>query len=313
MTESEFIHFICESEKTSGCYNINIDGICAYSLIRQEFRNLVAYKKGIEVMTLRNEFCRSSILSICKSTFFSLIQYIKLIVSNKKAQILFISFPRVDKIGDMFIDKFTDPLIEIACEELPCVVLESGIMGIHKEPRAHSEIIIYIEFLKVWAFISNLLKRPWMKLKYKHTIMTLRASLSQISDGLVDVDAQINKVLLRINEIIVYKHFYKKLGAKVILAPTRPATQFIAAHLLGILVCELQHGITYDESSLYSGYRDSMLVPDYFLAYGDNKPLNVYGIDEKKIVNIGWALQNYILGIHTTEQYQPTILGGQNQ
>ena len=63
---------------------------------------------------------------------------------------------------------------------------------------------------------------------------------------------------------------------------------------MGMKVYELQHGITYCESRLYSGYRDEMFIPDFFLAFGDNKPLDVYGIDESRIINVGWALADML-------------------
>ena len=89
---------------------------------------------------------------------------------------------------------------------------------------------------------------------------------------------------------------FKCTSAKRILGPARSymAAPFYAAHHLGIKVFELQHGVTYGESVTYSGYRDPSVMPDFFLAFGDNRPLDVYGIDENKIINIGWALQSYI-------------------
>ena len=62
---------------------------------------------------------------------------------------------------------------------------------------------------------------------------------------------------------------------------------------------ELQHGVTYDETITYSGYRDPMFTPDRFLSFGNMPRNDVYGIDEKNIVNIGWAFNEYIKSIQT--------------
>ena len=39
-----------------------------------------------------------------------------------------------------------------------------------------------------------------------------------------------------------------------------------------------------------------------FLAFGDNRPLNVYGIDESKIVNVGWALWDFLARLKKNSQ-----------
>ena len=77
---------------------------------------------------------------------------------------------------------------------------------------------------------------------------------------------------------------------------------FIAGHFAGVKIFELQHGVTYGESVLYSGFRDSTMIPDAFLSFGNNKPSDVYGMEENKIENIGWALQNYIESIYPSKQ-----------
>ena len=100
------------------------------------------------------------------------------------------------------------------------------------------------------------------------------------------------------------KYLFAHLSAKRVMQPMRNCSSFSAANLLDIKTYEFQHGVTYGETSLYSGYRDESVMPDFFLAFGDNKPIDVYGIEEERIVNIGWALWDYLKNVNASVKYK---------
>ena len=97
------------------------------------------------------------------------------------------------------------------------------------------------------------------------------------------------------------------MNIKAFFAPSR--NNFLpiipAAKLCNIAVYELQHGITYGESVTYSGYRDPMFIPDYFLAYGNMSKTDKYGIDVEKIKVMGFAFNDYLQKFNKAEAVSP--------
>lgn len=298
MTEAEFLKYFVEKEEKADCYNVNIHGVTIYTLLRQEFRQQMAIQSGVESMQLRGEFNKSALWPILLSSIQSLWQMLKLWVSNRKYPIVFLPFPRIDKIDHVYVDKFTDPLIDVANISMPYIILETGRMGVHLKPRVHSNNIINADIIRVLSTLLSIMGAIWFKKKYKKEFRALMDSLHVLSEKPVNEKAIIKQFVSQYIELRFYKAVFQRLRTKYLLGPTRPAEPFIGGHLAGVMVCELQHGITYGETIMYSGFRDPMLVPDYFLAFGENKPFDVYGIEEQKMVNIGWALQDYIESLH---------------
>ena len=301
MTESDFLKQFVPEEESSGCYSVMVNGVTAYTLIRQEFRHQMALHYGVESMNLTGTRSKASFGHLIGSSFSSLWQLFKLRIKNKKYPVVILSFPRIEKIDGIYIDKFTDPLIEISDLNIPFLILEPGRMGVHFKPRVHSESMLNTDFIRVFSALASVLCYRSFKKKYARELGLLMDSLRALSNGQAQ-ESILKSLLLQLTEINIYKRLYCRLGTKYVLGPTRPTEQFVSAHLMGAKVFELQHGITYGDSILYSGFRDPLLVPDCFLAFGDNAPANVYGIDEQRIVNIGWALQAYFDRVHPTGQ-----------
>lgn len=294
MTASGFLTRLYIEEDRSNCYEAKIHGISAYTLLRQEFRKKMLASSGCETLQLKGSFRKSSVIPILLSSLKSLYQMIQLLIMGKNFPIVFLPFPRIEKINGVFVEKFTDPLIDIAAIEVPYIILETGRMGVHQKPRAHEEKVVNIDFIRFFAKLLSQIDYVWFKNKYRKELLTLMKSLNVLSKAEVKKNTIIKQLLSQYVEVNLYKFLFKRLRTTSVIAPTRPQEPFIAAHLVKASVFELQHGITYDETVLYSGYRDPLLVPDRFLAFGNNKPSNVYGIDERCIVNIGFALMDYI-------------------
>ena len=90
--------------------------------------------------------------------------------------------------------------------------------------------------------------------------------------------------------------FLKKLNIRSILGVSRVTfiPQSLAAKQLKIKVIEIQHGITQGLTNLYSGYNNLVVDPDFFCTFGNFCPSTVFGIDQSKVINVGWAFKDYI-------------------
>lgn len=304
MTEQEVIQNICKKENTSILYDIRIGELPVYMLIRGFVRYKIIENYGLPVMNMRLPVKR---LVAIKSILVSFYHLLKLWVSNRKYPSVYYSFARIDKIGKCYLDKFTDPIIDQCEKKGNYIILDYGRAGMHLKPRVHNDSVVYLDLLSVLSRIYSVLFCRFFLYKHRKEFSLLFRELNEI----FEIEFNKSKIIKEIGFAVMYtdllQRVFKKVSAERVIGPARAfmAPPFIAAKRQGMKTYELQHGISYGETVLYSGYRDEMILPDYFLAFGDNKPIDVYGIDESRIVNIGWALQDYIVSL----PYDDTLYG----
>ena len=301
MDEQQLLKDICKKEIEYNCYYPMIDGVALYSLERDDFRISLLDKMGVIVMDNHKKVDR---VAVAKSALQSIWQLTKLLVSNRKYSTVLFPFARVDKINGIYIDKFTDPVIDI-CDKFgdDYILLDHGRAGVHAKPRMHQDKLVYIDFLHIWAEIKG-------KLFYKRFVKGNQKAFDQLRRSLFEAFGKDvynqqteKKIAVAFYYLRLLVGLYKHIQPQRVIQPMRITAPLVAAHLLGIKCYEFQHGVTYAESSLYSGYQDEMVVPDYFLAFGENKPIDVYGIQEERIVNIGWALWQYLEKATSIKKY----------
>lgn len=284
---------LCEREEKSGCYDCEIAGFKAYNLIRFKVRNAYLQSLGYNFV---EKYAGVNYLVVAKSFIVSSFQIIKILLGRKKYTTMFYPFLRLDSINGVFLDKFTDPIIE-NCNIKDYIIFERGRRGYHQKPRQHHCKVIYTNLIDTTADIyAKILYNLFVK-KYKEEIERLFHSIDIVMDGVeYNKSYMINRIMYEMFYIKAFEKFLKRMEIKKIFAPSRSniACLTYAARKNNIIVSEFQHGITYGETALYSGRRERDFVPDYFLAFGDTPPRNVYGIDESRIYNIGWAFQDYI-------------------
>lgn len=301
MEEHIYIRQIVAKEIEQGCYDAKIDGISLYSLERDDFRLAQLGRMGYCVMDNHQDLNKTAAIS---SAIKSCLQVAKLFIVRKKCSTIIFPFSRVDKINGIYVDKFTDPVIDIS-ETLDedCILLDHGRGGVHPRPRAHQDKIVYIDILHIIADLKGrLFYRSFVK-KHKNEFNKQKETIIKAFGEEAYSSTIERKMVIAIYYVRLLKRLFKLLKPDRVMQPARVCAPLAAAHSLGIKTYEFQHGITYGESTLYSGYQDEMVVPDYFLAFGDNKPLDVYGVEEKRIVNVGWAFWQYLENNMVVNQY----------
>lgn len=298
MDEQQLLKEISKKELEYGCYKASIDGISIYSLLRRMFRNGAYRKCGIPAMKGKARVKKSAVIG---ASIASAWQLGKLYCHHHRYPTVFYAFPRVEKIHGVYLDKFTDPLIEMTGID-NYIILEHSRGGEHFKPRMHSDRIIRWDFIHIRSEIYTILFYKRFGRKHKAAFDQVLCS-ARDALGVEFERQQIVKAFLKAyRNLKGIQSLLRHVQATTLIAPARSKTFHIAAKQLGIKVLELQHGITYGETDLYSGYRDPIVIPDYFLAFGENKPKDVYGIDEDKIINIGFAMRDFIAGLPKTNQ-----------
>lgn len=283
---------ICHKEIECGCYNTQVNGISVYGLIRRLARNHLFKREGL--ITLDSKI-KTNKLAVILNFLISIFQILKILILRKTFSHVYYAFPRVDKVNGLFMDKFTDPIIA-ECHDGDFVIFEQGRSGIHKKPRINSSNIIFVDCIAVLSRFFSLATYSLFKRKHHHEYGVFKTSVQKAFGKDFNCDELFKYFTICYYHICILSFILKKIKAKTIIGPARDymALKFAAAHRLGMKAFELQHGIGFEKSLMYSGYEYELCMPDYFLAFGDNNPKDVYGINESKMINIGWAFQDYL-------------------
>ncbi len=301
MTElDKIIKQLCKREEEAGCYDYKIDGISLYNLIRFKARNTYLQANGYNFV---EKYSGGSLYQTVKSILISGFQLLKIRVMKKQYDSLFYPFLRLDNVDGLYLDKFTDPIID-CCGLDNFIIFERGRRGLHLKPRVHQNCVVYTNWIDIKAELTTKFTRRQFEKKHRDVLNMLFKSLDYVLEGKAyDRVFLLNRLIYNMSIQKSYTKLFHMMGIKKVFAPSRVniVCQINAARKNSIKVFEFQHGITYGETALYSGYRDPEYTPDGFLAFGDTPPRNVYGIDESKIYNIGWAFQDYLDKIVTDD------------
>lgn len=292
------LELTCRTELENGLYDYEINGIPIFNYLKRYYRrsalnqangsgldygrdNKVSLWEHVKML-----FCYN------KHEWKSLKQIVSVCLSSTHYDNFVFSIMRKEIVDGMYVDKFTDSLIDNSNIKQSYIIFERSFQGGHPSPRYHSDKIIFDDVLWKIAKLKAFFWGPIFNKRYKKT---LDGIIRKIDTSFPTIYHTKSYTLYYIHYNYVYTKLYywifKKLKIKRLIAPSRADfLQLIpAAKLNGIEVIELQHGITYGESMTYSGYRDNMFIPDVFLSFGKLHPSDVYGIDQNKIIEIGWA------------------------
>ena len=288
-----------KKEEESGCYTCCVAGDYVYNIIRTDVRRLYIKANGGEIMPFVSSLQKKKVIL---SFFISFWHLMKLIIKYRHINNIIFPFHRIEKIGNIYVDKFTDPVIEFSSLKENSLIFERSRSGVHCTPRMHRNIVIFTDVLDVFARLYAVLFSQCFFIKYKNEFN----QLFEVVNNLVSYSESDKKFAIRkITEYralaYFYRHIYRKLRPQKVFMVSKIAflPQLCEAKKMGITTIEFQHGITYGETSAYSGRREALFSPDYFFAFGNTSPRNVYGIDEKQIIDIGWAFPLLINQLNT--------------
>ena len=278
-----------KKEELSGCYKCKVGGDYVYNIIRSSVRRVYLDINGQTVMQYVTPLQKKEAIF---SFIISFWQLLKLELKHKHVEYLIFPFHRTEKVGSVYVDKFTDPVIEFSQIKENCLIFERSQGGRHRTPRIHKKMLVYTDFFDVLARLYAVIFYAFYSKKHQSELDILWKSLNQ----LLPYSEKYQKLFVRkILEFKVlsfcYRHIFQRLSPRWVMVAPRIAffPQLCEAKKMRLKTIEFQHGITYGETSTYSGRREFLFTPDYFFSFGKMVPNNVYGIDENRIVNIGWA------------------------
>jgi len=220
------------------------------------------------------------------------------VIVHEHRDYIFYSHARLYNINGKYMDKLTDPIIDIDNRiSNSFVILQYPQNGVQNSPRLHSSNTIYLDFLvfysKLWCRCNK--KRVYRK--YKREVDEL---LARLSIYIKDVKAYKQLVLSGLsNYLISYKinsRIISSFSPKQVLVLPRSAHSGAVVYCRrnNIIVSELEHGITLQENELYSGVYNSVFDVDYFLTFGEASNNASFGMPLNKIINIGFAYMEWL-------------------
>lgn len=294
MDNTDIIREASKREIQEKCYDVKIDGIAIYNFVRRPLYEGYIRQFGSHI---HYRSPNTSKFRKLLSAIYSLFQILVLFIKRKQVKYFIYPFCRMDRINEEYLDKFTDPLIDYTCIGDNCIVFEAGNNGLHLKPRRHNKKVVYADCIRVISRRITLLRHKSFLHKHTQEFNSLFEKIENTFPGInYDKEFIAYWIYNRFLEYKIYKFIFHKLGTKVLIAPSRNDFQHIipAAKQSGMQVFELQHGITKGYSITYSGFKDPLFTPDYFLAFGDLSVTDKYGIDIERIKVIGWAFDFYL-------------------
>ena len=134
-----------------------MDGYFIHGALAEMLRIKFLESKGFKQMTNRHG---CSLKYIIRNFFLSLLSFVNLFFKKQSYDYFIYSFPRVEKIGDKYVDKFTDPIIDYTgLSKRKYIIFERSRGGIHYTPRTHNDHLIYTDAVDV---VLNIISRIFL-------------------------------------------------------------------------------------------------------------------------------------------------------
>lgn len=298
-TATSVLSEILNREKELDLYSYLYMGFPIWRLYRFACRNRVL-KRNVHDYT-NNSLKRANYrryFVFLKKSISSFILLLKLLISRKHIDNAVFAFPRLQFCKDLYIDKFTDPVIDRTNLAQSVCVFQNSSRIDYSGKRWKKERVISTDFLVLLAytfcFIYSLfviLTPTYAQIKKLHKVASPYFYLNR-RDLFIWILQFSNFALLS----YLYKLIFRSLRVKRIFVVDRGIfiPQIFAAHKLNLCVYEFQHGVTFSDTPLYAGPYNILTDPDYFLAFGDIWKGRQFAVPVERILNIGWAYKTFI-------------------
>lgn len=296
--KSILLDFI-EVEECLDLYKYKYKGLPIWRLFRFQSRNKVLKNK---IPEYTNKSLKVNRIKVCfhllKRIFISFLNVMKLFFLHKSVDNIIFAFPRLQNIGEFYLDKFTDPVIDYSNIADSCIVFQTTGTSIYKGKRWRKDRIVNIDFIYLIAYLGAYLYFPIHYFTSNRLSINLLFKTAKSYFLLTRFDCF--KWHLQFCRFIIqkkqYEFLFKYLSVKRIFVVDREIFQapIYVAHMLNITSYEFQHGVTHDVTPLYSGKFSKFVDPNYFLTFGEKWIGHQFSIPINQMINIGWAYKEFI-------------------
>lgn len=287
---------LADKEIELNLYDGNILGIPIWRLLRFNLRTAY-FKRHIGYNNKSNKKESINLLSLIRCYFNSFFKLIKLLLSSERHNNVIFAFPRLAKLDNVYLDKFTDPIIEYTDLKNDFLIFQRSLGGFHRTPRQNQKATIETDFIDITAKILAIILFPLFFLRYAKTFLHIfRKSKKLFGLGFPFVI----KASIDLSEFFISQFFVKivlkKLRAKHVFIVSREVfiPVLVASRKVNACVYEMQHGVTVSDTILYAGKYHPIADPDYFLTFGEKWIAPQFYVPLDKIINIGWGYKKKV-------------------
>lgn len=305
MTQEKILSDILKVEEKEHVNDLYIEEIPIWNILKYRLRGYHNVEMGINDITNHKRKRKKNLLQKINNLRRSFLNLSSLINLKHKISYCFVGFTRLEKINDVMIDKFIDPIIyECGFDDNEYIYMNNE--SVHPSNRCKDHNIFNTDFINTTSLLLTTFVFPFLYIRnrktYKHLKNLIQKYYTKNRKAILYL--YIKPSIIYIQHLL-YIWLFKRIGVKSVIGVARPTffPQALAAKKLGIKVIELQHGITHGPTTLYSGVYNSKVDPDYFCTFGESCPPNVFNIDESRVINIGFALNSYLKKIIGDKKY----------
>ena len=299
MTEEFLLEEFLEKEKELGLNDVQYMQMPLWRLFRVSYREKYIKKYLVDYSAQSAQ--RETLIWLAYSAMYfisSAFQLVKSLIAKKHYNNIVFAFPRLQKLNEnLYIDKFTDPVIDATHIKESVCVFQFINRKIYKGKRWKENRVIRMEFIVFFSAFVALLLWPIIAFSARKEIKRLYDKVCCIFHlGTIEYVRWCIKFSFFKCEVGLYCFLFKKMRCQNVYVVNRMVClpQIIAAHQCGLMVLEFQHGITMGVTTLYAGQYDAVADPDYFLVFSEFWRGNQFAIPQDRITNIGWAYKNII-------------------
>ena len=303
---SDFEEYLLLEQKVKGKEESTIHGVPLWKLIRTHFR----WKyRDTRPFTVKPNIQLSGII---RNSCVSLWGITKIYLCRKKYDNVFFPHPRLFYVNEMYMERFSDSLIESAGIQNRSVIFERHQNGIHKRPRFHSEMVVYLDMVDNLTMLLSPIVKMWIKRKYKKQVLDLYGKLNNVFK--LNDASYIEFFYNSVSQFVISRKLIKPLlncisPKRIFFAPRGTYSYAVSiCKEKGIQAIELEHGIVIDQSDLYTGEYDSRIDPDYFFVWGADNVGTQYGMPIERVINIGFPFKDFITSVKSTRYKDNTCL-----
>ena len=289
MEETALLGKVSKLENENSFYSTVLWGFPLYRLIRYQTRKAFINTQ----VTFKTRTIKVKPVGERKLKLFSGFRH----YSGHKDLTVVFPFNRLSVFSGDYLDKFTDPVLELSELKYSNYVIVDPPSYISGFSRFHSPHVISNESRTLLFLCLRSVSKVVVPLFYGRIINPFIVRV-QKTLSLPDNYTSICKD--SISSFLAFYWFYLFWFRRI--KPRRVCFVFREGNLpilaackkLAIPVAEFQHGVTLDNTMAYTGDYDERIDPDYFLSFGDYWKPEVFGMEPSRMIHIGWAFKQFV-------------------
>ncbi|MFA7116522.1 MAG: hypothetical protein WC140_04750 [Bacteroidales bacterium] len=295
---AKYLQELLDIENSLNLTDYKVNGVSIWRLYRRYCRDKFLKKELSVIRYSKKKNYSVKIIVGIRHIFFSMFDIIKLFISHKTFENVIFPYPRLQKINNKYLDKFTDPVIKESLLSKNSCLCVFSFTKFFKKNRINKDLCYHVDLIyalsRMFMFFYSFFYPFTKGFKCVNSLFKQCSEIFSLN----------RKDLLRFHIIymefwllmVMWTFLYKHINAKRLFIVVRNdfIPQIVAAHKLGIPVYEFQHGAVLGDTVLYTGNYDEIIDPDYMLTFGEIWRNSKFGIPINKIINIGWAYKSLI-------------------